>query len=928
MSLHLLTGRPHVGKTEALYRPLIEHCANGGTATLLLPSQAEVVRARLELSCRAPVGLTVTTLDGWISTLWSVHGDGRRIVTPANGALIAAWAAERAAPALRASSGYAGFRLLLADLASRYDGPDRSGDSLTPAAAMIECVHTYREKLKLHGMLEHVEAARILAASPPMVGGPVAVNRFLDLGPHQEEFLIGLSRDGDVTIALAYEDDFPATEALRPQVERLSQAGSRFHETTTRADGELARLEASLFRLQGRGQQTGRVKLVESQGAEAEIVAVASEAARLVANGTPAGNIAVVFRDLVSRHALVDAAFASEGLSVDLEMRLRFTDTPLGKQMIELVHLGLGQAERPREVLSGFMAGPYSAHSTTSATQFDRTWRRSRERDRKRMLREASKGERGSAVEAVMAMDGRPFSASNWKMLADALMAERLKTLEGAAADVRVDAAAHRLVLETLAQVEQSQVEVNSALFASILPTLTVAVPSQNREDAVQVAEAHRIRARRFDAVIVGGLTASEFSPERREPLVTELLRSLGAAPGTDERLKERALFYAIATRAREMLILVRQVIDDQGQSVRASAFWEEVLDVYRSDEEARVGVLPEGSLVVSSATGAAEASVSYSSNRGVLKLAAAEGRLPAPPVLRGTPLDDSLLPSGDREYSATEVEAYISCPYRWFYDRVVRPRAIDSRFDSRERGSLAHSLLARTYSDLRTRGHERVTANNLDHARAVLLEQAERLEEDVNLGLQSLAEKLGWEQVKRWAISVLEQDQVLFPQYSPALEEWSFGEKAGRPFEFAGTRFRGTIDRIDRCPYSIIITDYKSSAAVGRKQFMDHGLLQPIIYAEAAARLLEQPVVAGVYRSLSSGAVRGFWRVDVSEADPVISAADRVNEEEMADLVDSARDMVSDAVEGMSSGLIEPNPSKGACSWCGALSFCKKAER
>ena len=81
MSLQLITGSANSGKTGVAYRLLRDAVARREQAVLVLPSAPDVARARSELAVAAPLGLKITTFDGYLTDLWSQWGDGRALVT-------------------------------------------------------------------------------------------------------------------------------------------------------------------------------------------------------------------------------------------------------------------------------------------------------------------------------------------------------------------------------------------------------------------------------------------------------------------------------------------------------------------------------------------------------------------------------------------------------------------------------------------------------------------------------------------------------------------------------------------------------------------------------------------------------------------------------------------------------------------------------
>jgi len=66
---------------------------------------------------------------------------------------------------------------------------------------------------------------------------------------------------------------------------------------------------------------------------------------------------------------------------------------------------------------------------------------------------------------------------------------------------------------------------------------------------------------------------------------------------------------------------------------------------------------------------------------------------------------------------SASQIQAYVRCPYRWFCEYLLAPRELEREFDAREEGEFAHLLLASVYESLISSGQARLDPEGLDAA-------------------------------------------------------------------------------------------------------------------------------------------------------------------------------------------------------------------
>jgi hypothetical protein len=921
MTLTLVTGRPNSGKSGLLYGPITEAAAKA-SPIVLLPTRPDARRASEEFSVRGITGVRAMVLDEWIAELWSLHGDGRRLIDGGvRQALMLRACAGTPMAAIASSAGRPGFARALSSVAQRLPGewsPEPRTAEDREVVAVLEC---YSRMAQEEGLVEPGLAATLLGADPPHIEGPVAVNRFTDLSQAQEAFIRGLSALTEVRVALPWETGCPATEALTPLVERLADAGEHVHVEAHSDSGELALLERDLYRPSMPLDPTGAVVFAEAAGEEAEAVLAVDLAAELIEEGFEPGRIAIAFRDAASRVAAVQAAAAQAGIPVNADVALRLQATAMGRALLGLLDVASGR-DATRERMLAFLHSPYSGATARDAEQLDILWRRHRAEGR-RLLDDAASRVTGTgpAIRHAREVCGErltPENVKKWQELMDALLlaAESRHGLVGKAGEM--DCAVHREVLRTLsALAEGIRGGVGAEEVREAVSGVTVSPVGDRRDDEVLLTEVHRVRSRRFDALILGGLTAVEFSSEHPRTVSAELLERIGAASGSDERASDRLNFYTVVTRPRRRLVLLRQATDMAGEGLRPSVFWDEVLDLYRTavpgDEDEHPCGVPLVSRPLSSL---AESSVCYTPGRRAERRT---GRRPmsrpAPGILSSREVLDALRMRD--EFSVSELEQYAVCPYRWFLDRAVRPRELDTAFEAREAGSMAHEALATFYE--RWGGPDagrRVEPDNLPEALRTVGEVLDAALESAPATI-GLAEELAAARVRRWVAGVIEDDAYLLPGYTPVSHELAFGCAEGRPFELGGVTLRGRIDRVDACDRGLIVTDYKSAGSVpGHASFAGRGVIQLPVYLAAAASLLGGEAHGAIYRSLSSRKARGFWRADRLSLLECGARTDAVDADALRSILAQAEERVVAAAEGIRAGHIAP--ISGGCSACG----------
>ncbi|MDP2183379.1 MAG: PD-(D/E)XK nuclease family protein [Actinomycetota bacterium] len=938
MLLTLITGRANAGKTGEIHSRVVASLEAGESPVLLLPTRPDVRRATAELSSRAPVGLRITTLDAWAQELWRLHGDGRRIVGRAGREALVERAVMACADAVGPSTKAPGFARLIASLVASGGAADDTGPAVavcgTPGVRKI--VARYRDLVGELGLVEFVQTLALLSAKEIPGLGAVGVNRFADLSEAHAGFLLGLANHTEVALALTWEEGFAATLALDGLVSRLVGAGAvHLHLDVGEGTRELDLFEARLY-VGGPVPHgaDGEVVFGEATGGMGECALVAEVVAGEIAGGVEPGRIVVAFPDVAGRHVAIEAALQTEGVPYEMDFVQPLAETPFGRSVCSLIDLATGAGGR--EEAMAFLLGPYSDADPHETARLDVEWRRRCVTAGPGLCKsiEEMGGRTAASVAAARSAAQQqvaPPSVEKWQKLAFALFASaRDGAREGA--DATIDAAAVRQfvgVVEEMASMEGNPFGARDLRRA--LGAVYVSIVSTESPGHVQVTEARRIRSRRFDTVVLGGLTALESPVDTRDSIAEELRRAYGGS-SVQRGALERLLFYATTTRARRRLVLVRQMADDAGTPLRASVLWDEAMDLYRAEDAAGKETLPPGLDVRrKSAADIAAYIPAYTQGRREIREAArrigyagpSRGELTAPESLASM--------AGRGPFSVTEIEAYLQCPYRWFYQRVVRPREIDTSIDVREIGTRTHDILAEFYRRLHGEtGEPRVTLESLERVRWLLDEVGEAVASS-RPAPSDLAEEFAVKAALSRAWGIVEDDAHVLPGFVPVVQEWGFGQESREPFTFGGVELAGTVDRIDASDNALVVMDYKSSPTVhGHDDFEKRGLVQAVVYAVAATRTFDKPIAASVYRSLRSHAMRGLWVPQrLTRGLDHGHKADALEQGDVERLIQGAEERVAQAAAGIGGGRIPRKPkTANACGFCPIAAGCEGAGR
>ncbi len=485
------------------------------------------------------------------------------------------------------------------------------------------------------------------------------------------------------------------------------------------------------------------------------------------------------------------------------------------------------------------------------------------------------------------------------------------------------------------------------------------------------------------DALAVCGLTTAESPISAGDGLLPALLEQLCVEPPADPMAQARTAFRALVAVPRRRLVLERALHDGDSEVTYPSVMLSELLTAYGiapsaspSDMALPVTQRPETLLAQNLAADGQWPRRTLSDDP------APAGRLTdAVRSLVFVPQEGSdRLPDGKPVLSASQIETYLDCPYKWFSLRRLRLGTVDAGHTGMEMGTFAHRVLEVTHRELLVRALEaqgtglacdellaqiesdpvrsvpgsRIDASNLDAARTVLdLEfdlhqqhmymvrrprQAQQL-----LVAHDSSDRSQEDRLRQDLLSSLEYQTRILAGFEPRLFEWSFG-RHGDLVEYAGAYFTGTVDRIDVNPHGMaVIIDYKHKSPFGFAA--DYDALQPgVLEGEQLPHRVQSLIYAQVVRRAFAGRLRLAGTVYLSTKSPhaLAGAADenvvdqvfghlssrrlprvsvpRTSEgaSGMEDLLDRTEELVARQVRQMLAGDIEARPRDSlSCDFC-----------
>jgi ATP-dependent helicase/nuclease subunit B len=576
------------------------------------------------------------------------------------------------------------------------------------------------------------------------------------------------------------------------------------------------------------------------------------------------------------------------------------------------------------------------------------------------------------ALPVIGMLDALPGSA-NWGEWLDALAALAPRALRRPTRVLELLAE-----LRPMASVGPVGIDEVQVVLQPRLASLEQDSPS-HRFGRVFVASPEGGRGRSFDVVFVPGLAERSFPyPVREDPLFLDRVREkcASALPRKERRVERERLRLLLAVGAAEKRVVVSYPrIDGAEGRPRVPSFYG--LDLVR----AVTGELPEPEQFERDAAAAGAARLAWPAPEdpdraidaaehdlavigGLFKRAddkTTRGRArylfslnphlgrslrarrarwrhewgPEDGLVRTTPeISDALAVHSPehRVYSATGLERYATCPYKFLLGTIHRlepreePTAI-IQLDPLLRGSIIHEILAETIRALEKGNLLPPSAERLDQATKVLDATLQRVSSRWREDLAPAIPRV-WDDemreiridARRWLVRLVEEAKL----WAPLHVEYQFGFGAppnGAPGHAepapigGGWRLHGAVDSIDAAAdgSALRITDYKTgSNHFPRESVLAGGrMLQPMLYALAVEEMLHRPVRQA---RLDFCTTRGGFTTLPVDIGPY--------QRNQADL---ALAIIKGAIV---KGLLHPAPLDGACAYCDFRSVCGPTEQ
>lgn len=954
MPVRIYTTNAGTDLSDAEAALLADLVARHGRAVLLAPTFAELDLCRHDAAeAGVSLGVDYKTPTSWLSSLWELMGDGRSFVDNLQRQMLFSDMIDRRDDAaLQPLSRSQGTVRMLARMARDVlpgvagTGAERCrGDNCQPEpksdaeARVFELLRAYASGLDRRDMVEPCEAADImtsvLADSLPACTRAVCVRGITSFTHGLLELLSAVANNGgEVVVLLAREQ-----AAMREELATAFDARDVLFEIAPLGEGVGASDAAY-----GTAAQPA---FIEVAGPHARAHAYADAIDDLVktcrgseVDGASADPVRVL---VVSARAPqlfgeLAARLAARHIAAETTEFTAFSQSIAGRQFTALANLieRMKAADEdtasktewwPAPELTDWIYSPLSGADAVNARTFDKNMRLSRSKTTagvKSLLQSVQGQVRGARkatsddnwfknVPCVVSdvfqalWRDKPVTALKAMLaVAEALPDRALGGLDGQARR-QAETALLRHVIDILMN-DARALDVSQAATVPVLDGVRTKVDKRStaydyatyevdRTPRAQVrfvslADASVLRPGGYDAVLFADVDLDSYPLSHEEgPLATLTAELRRDGVSLEPAALLRVRFGRAMQAASGPVALARVTHDRQARECYPAAVWTELRAHAEAAGAAKPTRVGEGDIIADFDPAAGEGfrrervtceAPQHLSDEAIPYL-----------VLRRRDGEGEDAPLVPRLTSASQIEAYSTCPLCWFVSYRVKPQSIDAGFGNMEKGNFVHDVLEHLHARLPQEGMERVTPENLPRAQELLREVFD----------ETLAEHAG----KRGAegplvpLSPVEERQVaeILPQlegvlayesealapFAPRYLEFAFNELK---VEYAGWPLGGRIDRVDvDAENRAVVIDYKHRSGVEEFKLADPTVrdeetgeapiddprwlpphTQTLIYAQAMRRALGLDTRAALYFSTKGGkpALRGAASAELLE--------------------------------------------------------------
>ena len=997
-----------------------------GSAQLIVPSSDAVLLVKRQLGAiqELSVGVNVSTFDEWMRDQWKLYGNSDRLLSTTLRKVFFQQVLDgMSADELGSLNAGKGTVELLSKLAPEYltELDQIMISSQLSAGQMNACkvLERYKVLLEEKSYVEVCQCLDYLLQSIPAQGPALIFSRVEDLSEARLKFVRKLSQKREVVFSL-YVPEGPAGYAAEQQLELVGSPGC-----DCRVDAELAPaaksqelndLLARVFRAKEGNEVTpsGAVTFLSPLGQHAEAESISRYISQCVESGSK--SFVVYTSNPQKVWEALSQKLAAKGIAAHYKHSVRIQDSLAGRAFASLIDAYATLSERaeleknidyqasehqmgdmswwPPRTLTDYLISPISGISVERAWMLDKSWRGNRTLYATRVLETLSKAAMSSRLcaETIKSLElGRIGSAA--QRIIEYLSAEASDE-QSEVAQSEEALLQNQESLKVMSKIVSSAQELHEAglkltpqtlkSFIDLCKDQVVITPVSNgvKSDIqvliAPVGQAHSFEPHMFDTVIFQGMDTLNFGVKASDGALQEFIRHASKTPKVSEFARYQRDFYTALIGASTSVAFEKVEQKDVFNAVALSEVkacypkdYAKKTGLVRGEEEVLVNLLPQAS----DPERVAELPTIESGEidpklKNIVVL---------PRHLTRETLEQELqgLIEVSREglplLSASQIETYLECPYKWFTQRRIKISQVDTEFAPMQMGTFIHRVLELTHATLLAEAlgcdvadvdsavepallqdvaGSRITSDNLDHTKQVLDSCfAQVWDEQFNninrassneLIPHSIQERKQVENIREELKDLLEFEASHFIGYQPRFFELRFGREEN-VVEYAGAQFTGSIDRVDVNAHGqALIIDYKHKGtndlkAYSAKLSLDSELskeilprhVQSAIYAQIMRKQLTKyklEPVAAIYLGTkeqkdkpsfalagmaTEAATEHIWNIHPEDKKLRDQAVMVVsqNSAEFADYLDAWESLIAQKVQAMLSGDVRANP-------------------
>ena len=997
-----------------------------GSAQLIVPSSDAVLLVKRKLGAiqELSVGVNVSTFDEWMRDQWKLYGSSDRLLSNTLRKVFFQQILDgMSADELGTLNNSKGTVELLSKLAPEYltelNQIVVSGQLSAGQMSACKVLERYKALLEEKSYVEGCQCLDYLLQSIPAQGAALIFSRVEDLSEARLRFVRKLSQKRDVVFSL-YVPEGPAGYAAEQQLELVGGPGCDCRVDAEPAPAaksqELNDLLARVFRAKEGNEVTpsGAVTFLSPLGQHAEAESISRYISQCVESGSK--SFVVYTSNPQKVWEALSQKLAAKGIAAHYKRSVRIQDSLAGRAFASLIDAYVMLSERaeleknidyqasehqmgdmswwPPRTLTDYLISPISGIRVERAWMLDKSWRGNRTLYATRVLETLSKAAMSSRLcaETIKSLElGRIGSAAQRiiEYLSAEASDEQSETAQSEEALLQ-----NQESLKVMSKIVSSAQELHEAglkltpqtlkSFMNLCKDQAVIMPVSNgiKSDIqvliAPVSQAHSFEPHMFDTVIFQGMDTLNFGVKASDGALQEFIRHASKTPKVSEFARYQRDFYTALTTASTSVAFEKVEQKDVFNAVALSEVkacypkdYAKKTGVARGEEEVLVNLLPQASnpdCVVELPT--IEPGEIDPKLKNIVVL---------PRHLTRETLEQELqgLIEVSREglplLSASQIETYLECPYKWFTQRRIKISQVDTDFAPMQIGTFIHRVLELTHATLLAEAlgcdvadvdsvvesallqdipGSRITSDNLDHAKQVLDscfvqvwdEQFNNINRASSNELipHSIQERKQVENIREELKDLLEFEASHFIGYQPRFFELRFGREEN-VVEYAGAQFTGSIDRVDVNAHGqALIIDYKHKAtkdlkAYSAKLSLDSELskeilprhVQSAIYAQIMRKQLTKyklEPVAAIYLGTkeqkdkpsfalagmaTEAATEHIWNIHPEDKKLRDQAVMVVsqNSAEFTDYLDAWESLIAQKVQAMLSGDVRANP-------------------